>query len=111
MDKQTFVIDIDDTLLLYPKNRPYSEIWKRYVDAVADHEEIDLTNELYRKGHVIILHTGRNWDKYDITVKQLAEFNINYHQLVMGKPQGIYIDKDSRKTLKETIKEQGIKLD
>jgi hydroxymethylpyrimidine pyrophosphatase-like HAD family hydrolase len=99
----TFVIDIDDTLLLYPENKEYADIWRRYKDAIANHTEIERVNYLYENGHKIILHTGRNWDKYEITKNQLAEFNINHHELVMGKPQGVYIDKDSYKTVKDCM--------
>ena len=101
--KQTFVIDIDDTLLLYPK-KEYKNIEDRYIDAIPDWKEIQLLNDLYSHGYIIILQTGRNWDKYEKTKLQLDEIGIKYNELIMGKPQGIYIDKDSFKTLKEAIK-------
>jgi hypothetical protein len=91
----TFVVDIDQTIFLYPNN----EI--EYEYAVPNVSEIDIINKLYDCGHVIIMHTGRNWDKYEYTVKQLEDFDVNYDQLVMGKPQGIYIDRDSYKSIKE----------
>ena len=96
----TFVIDIDDTLILYP-DKIYENIENRYQDAIPNKKEIDIVNKSYNNGHVIILHTGRNWNKYERTKQQLKDFNICHSELVMGKPQGIYIDKDSYKTFKE----------
>lgn len=100
-----YVIDLDDTLLLYPEYE-YSNIEERYKDAIPDLNEIEIVNRLFTAGNIIIIHTGRNWDKYEITKRQLADFNINYHELVMGKPQGIYIDKDSYKTLHEALNDK-----
>ena len=89
-----FVIDLDDTLLLYEIDRVYS-------DAKPNIKEIEISNKLYDEGNIIIIHTGRNWDKYVMTKNQLKKFGINHHELVMGKPQGVYIDVDSKKTLGE----------
>jgi hypothetical protein len=88
-----FIIDIDDTILISKK-----EICSRcgrfqYSDPVQIESEIAAVNLLYKKGHSIILHTGRGWDCYDVTKKQLASFDVMYHELIMGKPVGIYIDK------------------
>jgi hydroxymethylpyrimidine pyrophosphatase-like HAD family hydrolase len=102
-DKETLVIDIDNTLLMYP-DKKYDNILDKYNDAIPDWAEISLLNELWANGYIIILFTGRNWDKYNFTINQLKEIGIRFDQLIMGKPQGIYIDKDSFKTLKEAIK-------
>jgi hydroxymethylpyrimidine pyrophosphatase-like HAD family hydrolase len=96
----TFVIDIDDTLLLYPRKH-FIEVFDKYKSAEPNFEMIKTVNQLFKAGHIIILHTGRNWDKYTMTKQQLLDFDISYHELVMGKPQGIYIDKDSYKSIKE----------
>ena len=104
MDVKTFVIDIDDTLLF--ANKVQCDNCDRfiYISSNRDQEEIDRVNLLYESGHTIILWTGRNWDCYQETKKQLAEAGINYHELIMGKPQGIYIDKDAKISLKEFCK-------
>lgn len=94
----TFIIDIDDTILLYPKKK-YEDIENRYNDAIPDLKEIEKINELYDNGNIIIIHTGRNWDKYYSTKMQLHAIGLKYQELVMGKPQGVYIDKDSFKTI------------
>jgi hydroxymethylpyrimidine pyrophosphatase-like HAD family hydrolase len=98
-----FIIDIDDTIFKYP-DKEYKDIIDKYNSAIVDEEMRKDINKLYGKGQTIILFTGRNWDKYDFTKQQLADFNICYNILIMGKPQGIYIDKYSYKTLKEFFK-------
>lgn len=104
--KRTFVIDIDDTLLLYfdselpPQERGSVE---RYKYAMPNDEEIKILNKLYRQGNTIILMSGRGWNQYDITVQQLKDFKIKYHELILGKPCGIWVDKDFKTSLKECI--------
>lgn len=98
----TYVIDIDDTLIWYP-DKEYKDIYEKYDSAIPDKEEIEALNMLFDKGNYVILHTGRNWDKYELTKVQMANFGIKHHELVMGKPQGIYIDKDSYKTISEYL--------
>jgi hydroxymethylpyrimidine pyrophosphatase-like HAD family hydrolase len=105
-DKLTFVIDIDDTIFTYPV-KDYKTIQHKYSSAKVNNELRETINRLYSKGHVIILHTGRNWDKYKFTKRQLADFNINHHELVMGKPQGIYIDKHSYHSFKQFFNKAG----
>jgi hypothetical protein len=96
----TFVIDLDDCLLKYD-DIEYKNIMSKYSHAKPDQKEIDKVNNYYNNGHTIIIHTGRNWDKYGLTKKQLLEFNISHDTLVMGKPQGFYIDPDSYKSMEE----------
>jgi hydroxymethylpyrimidine pyrophosphatase-like HAD family hydrolase len=96
-----FVIDIDDTIIY--SNKKQCDVCERVTYEILniDSEEIEKINKLYDEGNIIILYTGRNWDCYKFTIKQLKDANIKYHELVMGKPQGAYIDKDSYKTLEE----------
>lgn len=98
---KTFVIDIDDTLLFAEKVQCGNCGRCFYCDKEKDQKEIDRVNYLYEAGHTIILWTGRNWDYYQQTKIQLENHNIKYHELIMGKPQGIYIDKDAKTSLKE----------
>lgn len=91
------IYDIDDTLIK-------SEIINgEYCNAQPMQEEIDILNKLYDKGNIIILHTGRHWNHYEITVKQCKDFGIKYHSIICGKPNGIYIDKDALITGKELL--------
>ena len=94
-DKETFVIDIDNHLLFSKlENGQY-----KIID--YDQEEIQLVNEKFDNGYRIILYTGRSWGHYEVTKLQLENYNIKYDELVMGKPVGIYIDKESHKSLKD----------
>lgn len=88
-----FVVDLDDTLL-FKKSNDYSQM-------VPNKPEIKRLNKLKKEGNRVIIHTGRNWDKYEITLQQLQKYGILYDELVMGKPQGIYIDADSCKSLED----------
>jgi len=97
-EKTTFIIDIDDTILFYSEDNNGSGI-EKYKKGMPNIKEINEINKKYCEGHTIIIHTGRNWDKYSYTVKQLNSIGLKYHQLVMGKPQGIYIDKDSHRSI------------
>jgi hydroxymethylpyrimidine pyrophosphatase-like HAD family hydrolase len=81
-----FVVDIDDTLLYSYYNK---EDGKYYLKGY----NIDLItkiNNLYRKGHEIILYTGRHWNHLELTKYQLNQCLVNYTTLIMGKPVGDY---------------------
>jgi hydroxymethylpyrimidine pyrophosphatase-like HAD family hydrolase len=101
----TFVVDIDDTLLVSEKIECDKCGRMKYLNPKPIKEEIKASNKLYDLGHIIILYTGRNWDCYNLTVEQLKECGIKYHELVMGKPQGKLIDKDAKTSLKEFVNE------
>lgn len=100
----TFIIDLDDTLIKTKDalcqicNNP-----KKILEAIPIQMEINLVNEAYNRGHIIIIHTARGWSQYDITIQQLKNYKIKYHHIVMGKPAGIYIDADCHKSIKEVI--------
>ncbi len=97
--QKTFLIDIDDTLL-NSYHEPCDICGKLiYYITGKDQDEIDLVNTAYDLGHTIIIFTGRGWNQYAITIEQLRAIGVKYHTLAMGKPDGIYIDKDSRTTL------------
>lgn len=103
MDARTFVVDIDDNLIWSEKIECTECSRIRYKLIKIDEEEIKILNKLYLRGNTIILWTGRNWDCYKATKNQLKEAGILYHELVMGKPQGIYIDKDAKTSLREFL--------
>ncbi len=68
-----------------------------YGQAVPFKEVIEKINHLYDKGHKIIFYTGRGSttgiDWYDLTKKQLKDWQAKYHELIMGKPYAdFYID-------------------
>lgn len=100
---KTFVIDIDDTILFSDNVECDHCGRKQYRLKNVDQKEIDMINAAYSKGHIIIFWTGRGWDQYGVTKKQLSEAKVYYHELFMGKPQGIYVDKDAKTTLEGLI--------
>jgi len=86
---KTFVFDIDGTICTntngdYKKAKPYFD-------------RIEYINNLFEKGHKIIMFTARgyttniNWQ--ELTKKQLSDWGLKYHELKLKKPFGdIYID-------------------
>jgi hydroxymethylpyrimidine pyrophosphatase-like HAD family hydrolase len=94
------VVDLDDTLI--SSERIICKCCGRikYINPQPIKKEIDRLKKLYKDGRIVIIHTARSWDYYELTVKQLNMFGIRYNELIMGKPQGIYIDADSKKTLR-----------
>tara|TARA_B100000212_G_C27138488_1_gene432303 strand:+ start:183 stop:485 length:303 start_codon:yes stop_codon:yes gene_type:complete len=86
-----YIFDIDGTLCTLVKNAEYSK-------AEPLKERIKKVNDLYDEGHYIKLYTARgsttgiNWE--ETTKKQLEEWNLNYHELLMNcKPHGdLFID-------------------
>jgi len=50
---------------------------------------IDIVNQLFEDGHIIKIFTSRGQttgiDQEDLTRKQLKDFGIKHHELVMGK--------------------------
>lgn len=102
MKEYPLIVDIDDTLLFTAYKDCEKCNSRRYGKAIPIQEEIDMVNKYYDMGRTIILWTGRNWDKYELTLLQLKEIGVKYHQLIMGKPQGEYIDRTHNyKSLKE----------
>ena len=84
-----YCFDIDGTLCSIT-NGEYEK-----AEPFLDH--IAVVNALYGAGHVIKLFTARgsttgiDWNK--VTRRQLQEWNVHYHVLIMGKPEAdIFID-------------------
>ncbi len=69
----------------------------KYGDAAPNESIIAEVNRLFAEGHKIILHTARGSttgiDWRQATEEQLARWEVDYHELFMGKPTAdIYID-------------------
>lgn len=92
-----YVFDLDGTLCTFTNGN--------YFEALPINYRISQLNELYEKGHYIVIATARGMgssgnnksvaeEKWlELTKKQLQEWEISYHELHMGKPAGdIYID-------------------
>ncbi len=68
-----------------------------YSKAVPFREVIAEVNRLFAQGNRILLYTARGAttriDWREETERQLKEWNVQYHELVMGKPTAdVYID-------------------
>lgn len=92
-----YVIDIDGTIC--------TNVEGKYENAIPITDRIEHINKLYDEGNFIVYCTARgmgssddnievaNSKWYDLTKKQLNSWNVKYHKLVLGKPQGdIYVD-------------------
>lgn len=84
-----YAFDIDNTLVRTNGSD--------YANAVPIQERIDRVNRLYEEGHTIFLFTARGSasgnDYYEFTKKQMNEFGIKYHKLLMGKPDvDVFVD-------------------
>lgn len=95
----TYVIDIDNHILFSDVIICQTCGRFSYILKKVDHDEIRKINQKYDDGDTIIFQTGRGWDIFNITKEQLAIAGVKYHCLIMGKPVGIYIDKESEKTI------------
>jgi hypothetical protein len=86
---KSIYVDIDDTIC---KTNDTD-----YVNAEPKQIAIDKVNDLYDKGHHITMWTARGTvtgiDWYDLTLQQLKEWGVKFHQLKMGKPSfDLFID-------------------
>lgn len=91
----TFCIDIDGTICTTTTDH-------KYELAKPNEQMIKLINKLYDQGHTIKMHTARGMasgmEFEDITKKQLKEWGVKYHELIMKKPMGDYYIDDKAMT-------------
>lgn len=73
---RTRIIDIDGTLL---EKKPYQE-------AQAFPEAAEIVQSWFQQGDYIVIWTARQESLRDFTKKQLSQFNIPFHELLMNKP-------------------------
>jgi len=95
---KTLCIDIDGVLC--------KDMQGNYEQAIPFKEAIITLNELYDRGHHIIIYTARgsksgiNWKEF--TEKQLKKWNVKYHKLLLGKPSfDVIVDDKSVKSIVE----------
>ena len=68
-----------------------------YVNSKPDYGIIEKINKLYEQGNTIKIFTGRGSlsgrDWRELTEKQLKEWGVKYHQLLLNKPPyDVFID-------------------
>ena len=85
-----------------------------YEDAKPYKEVIDKINSLYNLGNIIILFTSRGTgsgiDWTELTKKQVYNWGVKHHELLLGKPRyDIFVD-DRAINNKEWYKQNNIKV-
>jgi len=84
-----YFVDIDKTICDYPDG---IDVVGNYHRAIPNYHNIELINELYRAGHIIVYWTARGMktsraaELYSLTASQLMKWDCSYHELRMGKP-------------------------
>lgn len=84
--RYTFLIDIDGTLLYLPKHVPYEA-----ADSQVLPGSIEKIQEWKKKGHRIILITGRETARREKLIKQLSDLQVPYDELITGTNSGTRI--------------------
>lgn len=95
MTNKTVILDLDGFLF---EEKPTFErcLAKPLKDAKY------LTHKLFSLEYNVIIWTARGWAEYEMTKKQLDDYNIYYSELIMGKPIAIVFGDDrSVKTIQE----------
>ena len=95
MEKKIYCFDLDGTLCTVHRTRHYlpgKSPDKVYELAQPFVDRIKLVNEIYDKGHTVLIDTARGkghdleekqrW--YGMTVRQLNDWGVKYHQLRVG---------------------------
>ena len=105
MKKKIYCFDIDGVICNTKKNF--------YKSSRPKPRAIRKINELYHKGHKIIIFTarfmGRSNEKislakkrgYKLTIEQLKKWKVNFHKLIFGKPSFDYIIDDKSISFKK----------
>jgi hydroxymethylpyrimidine pyrophosphatase-like HAD family hydrolase len=97
MSKQKIIaFDLDDVICF--RSNEYENLGPlKYNHCKPNQEAIDLINSLYNDGHKITIYTARGMSQFNgnvskiydelyvNTLQQLKNWNINFHNLVMGK--------------------------
>jgi len=83
-----YCFDFDGTLCSQEKDYSKTEPYQGRIEKV---------NKLYTEGHRILLYTARGSttriDWREITEKQLQEWGVKYHELILDKPEAdLFID-------------------
>ena len=97
-EKNVWVFDLDGTICSQVKDG-------QYKNANPFQERIEVINRLYDDGKTIIIWTARGMNRfngdvekvykefYELTLKQLKEWNVKYHHLELGKMKyDVFVD-------------------
>ena len=82
----TYCFDLDGTLC--------STTGSDYANSIPKRERIAKVNELTSDGHRVIIFTARGSssgiDWMEVTKKQLDDWGVHHHELILGKPAADY---------------------
>lgn len=95
--RRTFAVDLDGTLC-------ENALFWRGEEGEPKQEVIDLVNELYDAGNVIIINTSRREEDRPMTVKWLSEHGVKYHAMVMEKVKADYYIDDKALNVEDVWK-------
>jgi len=117
-NKLRICFDLDNTLVTYPT------VPNDYSTVKPIQSAINLLKSLKKRGHEIIIHTARRMKTHHnnvgkvikdialVTIQILEKYNIEYDELIFGKPiADIYIDDRSINPYINTIQYFGIQSD
>jgi len=79
----TLFVDIDGTLVKY---RKFNELATSVLTPIQD--VIDYVNDHYDSGSIVIITTARPESYRDLTIQELSEVGVKYHQIVMDCGRG-----------------------
>ena len=84
-----YAFDIDNTLV-------HTE-GSDYENSTPIQHRIDRVNRLFDEGHTIYLFTARGMasgrDLQELTTKQMHQFGVKHHRIIMGKPDvDLFVD-------------------
>lgn len=94
----TIAFDLDDTLCAVPKGAITAPGIGKYLSSQPILDKIAVVNELHARGHEIVIFTARGMlflakdrdaiidELYELTKKQLRDWGIRHHRLIMAKP-------------------------
>jgi hydroxymethylpyrimidine pyrophosphatase-like HAD family hydrolase len=86
MKSKTIFCDIDGCLATEER------VFERCI-AKPIQKNIDIINELYDQGHIIILWSARGWQELKYTTEWLKLYGVKYNSILLGKPIfDIFID-------------------
>ena len=93
-NKRVIAFDLDDVLCYRTSEQGKVE---KYKTCKPITEMVTICNQCYDAGYKIVVYTARGMtgfngnvdaiysNLYDLTTKQLSEWGVKYHQLIMGK--------------------------
>jgi len=93
-NKLRLAVDIDGTLTIADKkHRGWDD--EQCLTAKPNQVMIDIVNNAWKAGHLIILYTARRWSRREATVYWLQKHDVKYHTIDMGsKPNVDYFIDD-----------------